>query len=93
MAKINVTGSAYRVAKGKAEIARDVKWLKTAKLTTKKSQESKKREPAGKGIDGSGGRDQNKTPGAEDSVSLAKGKATELTSPEAPNNNESQNKR
>jgi len=93
MAKINVKASAYRVARGKGEMARDEKWLKTAKLTTKKSQESKKREPAGKSIDGSGGRDQNKTPGAEDSVSLAKGKATELTSPEAPNNNkEPQNK-
>jgi len=87
MAKINVTGSAYRVVRGKSEIARDVKWLKTAKLTTKKSQELKKREPAGKGIDGSGGRDQNKIPGAEDSESLAKGKATELMGPDAPDNN------
>ena len=49
MAKINLTGSAYRVAKGKAEIAREEKWLKTAKLTTKKIQELKKRKPAGKG--------------------------------------------
>lgn len=80
MAKINVTGSAYRVARGKAEMARDAKWLKTAKLTTKKSQESKKREPAGKGIDGSGGRDQNKTPGAEDPGSLDQGKANEKRS-------------
>lgn len=87
MAKINVTGSAYRVVRGKAEIARDVKWLKTAKLTTKKNQELKKRKPAGKGIDGSGGRDQNKTPGTEDPESLAKGKATELMGPEAPDNN------
>lgn len=87
MAKINVTASAYRVARGKAEMARDAKWLKTAKLTTKKSQESKKREPAEKGNDESGGRDQNKTPGAEDSESLAKGKATELMGPEAPDNN------
>jgi len=87
MAKINVTGSAYRVARGKAEIARDVKWLKTAKLTTKKSQELKKHNPAEKGIDESGGRDQNKTPGAEDSESLAKGIATEFTGPEAPDNN------
>jgi hypothetical protein len=93
MAKINVKASAYRVARGKAEIAREGKWLKTAKLTTKKNLESKKRNPAEKGIDGSGGRDQNKTPEAEDSVSLAKGKATELTSPKAPDNNkEPQNK-
>jgi hypothetical protein len=87
MAKINVTGSAYRVARGKAEIARDVKWLKTAKLTTKKSQELKKREPAGKGIDGSEGRDQNKTPGAKDPGSLSQGKSNEPLGPEAPDNN------
>lgn len=55
MAKINLTASAYRVARGKAEIAREGKWLKTAKLTTKKSLELKKRKPAGKGSDGSGG--------------------------------------
>ena len=54
MAKINVTGSAYRVPRGKAEMARDKKWQKTAKLTSKKSQELKKREPAGKGIEESG---------------------------------------
>jgi hypothetical protein len=42
MAKINLTASAYRVARGKAEIARDAKWLKTAKLTTKKDRELKK---------------------------------------------------
>ena len=87
MAKINVTGSAYRVARGKAEIARDKKWQKTAKLTTKKSQELKKHEPAEKGIEESGGRDQNKTPGAEDGKSLDQGKATELQGPEAPDNN------
>ena len=87
MAKINVTGSAYRVAKGKAEIARDVKWLKTAKLTTKKSQELKKREPAGKGIDGSEGRDQNKTPRAKDPGSLSQGKSNEPLGPDAPDNN------
>lgn len=57
MARINTTGSAYRVARRKAEIARDDKWLKTAKLTAKKNQESKERKPAGKSIE---------TPGAED---------------------------
>jgi hypothetical protein len=87
MAKINVMGSAYRVARGKAEIARDVKWLKTAKLTTKKSQELKKRKPAGKGIDGSEGQDQNKTPGAEDPGSLGQGKSNEPLGPDAPDNN------
>ena len=46
MAKINVTGSAYRVARGKAEIAREAKWQKSAKLATKKRLESKKPKPA-----------------------------------------------
>ncbi len=87
MAKINVTGSAYRVARGKAEIARDKKWQKTAKLTTKKNQELKKHEPAGKGIEESGGRDQTISPGAEDPKSLDQGKATELIGPDAPDNN------
>ncbi|MGZ5556014.1 MAG: hypothetical protein ACXW3H_09910 [Candidatus Aminicenantales bacterium] len=57
MARINTTGSAYRVARRKSEIARDEKWLKTAKLTAKKSQESKKRELEEK---------SSETPGAED---------------------------
>lgn len=87
MAKINVTGSAYRVARGKGEMARDKKWQKTAKLTSKKSQELKKREPAGKGIEGSGGRDQNKALGAENLESSDKGKANEPRVPEAPDTN------
>jgi hypothetical protein len=62
MARINTTGSAYKVARRKSEIARDEKWLKTAKLTAKKSQESKKRELAEKSIE---------TPGAEDMGSEA----------------------
>ncbi|MBE3110799.1 MAG: hypothetical protein IMZ46_09870 [Acidobacteria bacterium] len=86
MAKINVRGSAYRVARGKGEMARDKKWQKTAKLTTKKDRELKKGEPAEKGIEESGGQDQNKTPGAEDPKNLAKGKATKLMGPEAPDN-------
>ena len=57
MARINTTGSAYRVPRRKSEIARDERWLKTAKLTAKKSQESKKRKPVEKSIE---------TPGAED---------------------------
>ena len=73
MAKINVTASAYRVARGKAEMARDAKWQKTAKLTAKKSQELKKREPAGKGI--------------EETGSSVQGKASEPIVPEAPDNN------
>jgi hypothetical protein len=75
MAKINVTGSAYRVPRGKAEIARDRKWQKTAKLTSKKSQESKK------------GRDQHKISEAENSGSLVPGKADEPMAPEAPDKN------
>ena len=92
MAKINVRGSAYRVARGKAEIARDKKWQKTAKLTTKKSQESKKREPAGteKGIEESGGRDQKKNPGAEDPGSLGQGKSNEPVGPEVQDKNTKQ---
>jgi hypothetical protein len=87
MAKINLTGSSYRVAKGKAELAREEKWLKKSQLTTKINQELKKRKPAEKDIDQSGGRDQNKTPGAEDSGSLDQGKATELMGPESPDKN------
>jgi hypothetical protein len=75
MAKINVTGSAYRVPRGKAEMARDKKWQRTAKLTTKKDLESKKHEPAGKSVEESGARDQDKTPGAKDPENLDQGKA------------------
>ena len=87
MAKINLRASAYRVARGKAEIAREEKWQKTAKLTTKKRLELKKSKPAEKGIEGSGGRDQNITPGPADPGSLSQGKAPELIEPEAPDNN------
>jgi hypothetical protein len=84
MAKINVRASAYRVARGKAEIARDKKWQQTAKLTTKKSQELKKLEPVGKAIEGSGGRDQDKVPGTEDPEKLDRGKPGEPAGPAAP---------
>jgi len=87
MAKINVRGSAYRVARGKAEIARDIKWLKTAKLTTKKSQDMKKREAAGKGIEESEVRNPTITPVAEDPGSSVQGKANEPIVPAAPDNN------
>lgn len=86
MAKISLKASAYRVARRKSEIARDEKWLKMSRLRTKESQELKKREPEGKAIDGSGGRDQDKNPGAEDPGSLDQGKATEPRGPEAPDN-------
>jgi hypothetical protein len=88
MAKINVTGSAYRVPRGKAEMARDKKWQRTAKLTTKKDLESKKHEPAGKSVEESGGRDKDKTPGAKDPGSLGQGKAKEPVGAETPDNNE-----
>ena len=84
MAKINVTASAYRVARGKGEMARDNKWQKTAKLTTKKDRELKKGELAGKGIEESEVRDPNKAPVAEDSGSSVQGKANEPIAPSAP---------
>jgi hypothetical protein len=83
MAKINVKASAYRVARGKAEIARESKWLKTAKLTTKKNLESKKRNPAEKGIDESEVRNPNITPAAEGPESSVQGKANEPIVPAA----------
>jgi hypothetical protein len=87
MAKINVTGSAYRVARGKAEMARDNKWQKTAKLTTKKDRELKKGEPAGKSIEESGARDPKTTAAAPDPGSSGQSKANELKGPEAPDKN------
>ena len=87
MAKINVTGSAYRVPRGKGEMARDNKWQKTAKLTTKKDRELKKGEPAGKRIEESEVRDPNKAPVAEDTGSSVQGKANEPIVPAAPDNN------
>jgi len=75
MAKLNMTGSAYRVPRGKAEIARAAKWQKTAKLTTKKNLESKKHEPAGKSVEESAGRDQNITPEAKGVESIDQDKA------------------
>ena len=86
MAKINLTASTYKVARGKAEIAREAKWLKKAQLTTKKNQELKKRQHAVKGVDQSGGQDQNKVPAAEDQGSSDQDKATEIKGPEAPDN-------
>jgi hypothetical protein len=70
MAKMSVRASAYRVARGKAEIARDAKWQKTAKLATKKRLEMKKRGPSEKAIEGSSGQ----------------GKAPEVIETEAPDN-------
>ena len=70
MAKMSVRASAYRVTRGKAEIAREAKWQKTAKLATKKRLEMKKRGPAEKGVEGSSG----------------PGKAPEVIEAEAPEN-------
>jgi hypothetical protein len=62
MAKMSVRASAYRVTRGKAEIAREAKWQKTAKLATRKHLEMKKPGPADKGIEGSSGQDKAPEP-------------------------------
>lgn len=74
MARINSTGSAYRVKRGKAEIAREAKWQKSAKLATKKRLEEKKPKP-------------EETPGAADADKPDPGKAAEPVEPKAPNKN------
>jgi len=84
MAKINVTGSAYRVARGKGEMARDNKWQKTAKLTSKKSLELKKGEPAGKSIEKIEVRNPTVTTAAEGPGSSVQSKASEPIVPSAP---------
>lgn len=84
MAKLNLTASAYRVARGKAEIAREAKWQKTAKLTTKKRLESKTPKPEDKAIEGSSGPNQEKAPEAEDPRSPLQGKTAEIVGPKAP---------
>jgi hypothetical protein len=84
MAKLNVTASAYRVARGKAEIAREAKWQKTAKLTTKKRLESQMPKPEEKAVEGSGGPNQPIAPRADDPKSSSQGQATELIGPKAP---------
>ena len=86
MAKLNVTASAYRVARGKAEIAREAKWQKTAKLTTKKRLESKMPKPEEKAVEGSSGPNQQMAPEAEDPRSPLQGKAPEIIGPKAPDN-------
>ncbi len=87
MPKVNLTASVYRVPRGKAEIAREAKWQKTAKLTTKKRLESKEREPAEKAGEGSGGPNRTKAPGAEDPESSGQAGAHEVKGPEAPEKN------
>jgi len=74
MAKMGLRASTYRVARGKAEIAREAKWQKTAKLATKKRLEMKKPGPADKGIEGSS----------------SQGKAPEPVEPEAPDKKKGQ---
>ena len=66
MPKLNVGASAYQVRRGKAEIARAAKWQKTAKLTAKKSLESKKPKPGESDIESGGGQDSKKIPETAD---------------------------
>lgn len=87
MAKLNLTASVYKVPRRKAEIAREAKWQKTAKLTTKKRLESKKPETAEQAIEGSGGPDRKTAPGADDPKSSSQAKAPEVIGPEAPDKN------
>lgn len=86
MAKINLTASVYRLARGKAEIAREAKWQKSAKLTSKKRLESKMPKPGEKAIEGSSGPNQQMAPEAEDPRNPLQGKAAELIGPKAPDN-------
>jgi hypothetical protein len=74
MARINATGSAYRVKRGKAEIAREAKWQKSAKLATKKRLESKTLKP-------------EETPGPADADKPDSGKAAGAVEPKAPDKN------
>jgi hypothetical protein len=66
MARLNLTASAYRIARRRSEIAREEKWRKTADVVTKKRLEEKKRRPAEPGIEGSGGPSRDDAAGAED---------------------------
>lgn len=84
MAKLNLTASVYRVPRGKAEIAREAKWQKTAKLTTKKRLESQMPKPEEKSIEGSGGPNRPTAPGPDDPESSSQGQATEVIGPKAP---------
>jgi hypothetical protein len=83
MPKLNLTASAYRVARGKAEMAREAKWQKTAKLTTKKRLESKTPKPEEKAIEGSGPNRQM-APGAEGPKNSSQGRTSQVPGPEAP---------
>lgn len=82
MPKLNLTASAYRVARGKAEMAREAKWQRTAKLTTKKRLESKTPKPEEKAIEG-GGPNQKTAPGADDPKSPLQGTAAGVVGSEA----------
>ena len=77
MAKLNLKASAYRVARGKAEIARELRWQRTAKQATKSRLEGKKGKPAEKGIEGSGGPNREDAAGTEDPKSSSQSKASE----------------
>jgi hypothetical protein len=87
MPKINLTASLYRVPRGKAEIAREAKWQKTAKLTTKKRQESQLPKPEEKAIEGSGGPNKPIAPGPDDPQSSSQARAPEAIGSEAPDKN------
>lgn len=84
MPKINLTASLYRVPRRKAEIAREAKWQKTAKLTTKKRLESQLPKPEEKAVEGSGGPDRPAAPGPDDPKSSSQGQAPEVIGPKAP---------
>ena len=83
MPKLNLTASAYRVARGKAEMAREAKWQKTAKLTTKKRLESKTPKPEEKAIEGSNGPNRQMAPEAEGPKSPLQGTAAGVVGSEA----------
>jgi hypothetical protein len=84
MPKLNLTASAYRVARRKGEIAREAKWQKTAKLTSKKSLESRTPKPEEKVSEGRNDPNRPTAPEAEDPGSPLQGKTAEIIGPKAP---------
>jgi hypothetical protein len=90
MPKVNLTASVYRVPRGKAEIAREAKWQKTAKLTTKKRLELQLPKPEEKAVEGSGGPNQPMAPRGDDAKSSGQGQATEVIGPKAPDSKKGQ---
>ena len=84
MAKLSLTASAYRVARGKAEIAREAKWQKTAKLDDEEAPGIEEAQAGRKGIEGSGDPNQPMAPGPDDPKSSSQGQAPEVIGPKAP---------